>query len=197
MLTLWDLVTTPETTKRPQRARSSPPAQGVPTAVRRLHRTGEAADRYERMTREMLRRYTVRVRKWRSSMSGCAWQVYYADGSISNLIESPRPRGPVSAAIFLHEIGHHAIGLGRFKPRCFEEYCAWAYSIAQMREWRVNITPRVHDRVRLSLEYAVAKAARRGLRTLAEPLVEYLDSVEDVAQAERVLTKFGDRLAKV
>ena len=60
----------------------------------------------------------VGVRKWRSSMSGVAWQVTYRDGTVARLIESPRPRGPVSAAIFLHEIGHHAIGLGRFRPRC-------------------------------------------------------------------------------
>ena len=38
----------------------------------------------------------------------------------------------MSAAIFCHEIGHHAIGFTRYKPRCLEEYHAWAWSFAEM-----------------------------------------------------------------
>ncbi len=126
------------------------------------------------MARHMLREHGVRVRKWRSSSSGVAWQVRYADGSISRLIESPRPRGPVSAAIFLHEIGHHAIGFDRYKPRCLEEYHAWMYSLGQMERWDITITERVRDRVHDSLHYAVLKARRRGLKRLPHELEPYL-----------------------
>ena len=122
----------------------------------------------------MLDEHRVRVRKWRSGMSGVAWQVTYRDGTISRLIESPRPKGPMSAAIFLHEIGHHAIGLGRYRPRCLEEYHAWMYSLEQMRRWDLNITDNVHARVRESLTYAVDKAQRRGLAHLPKELTDAL-----------------------
>ena len=73
--TLWDLLKPERLVKPQRRARPQRPTM---------------ADRYERMTREMLARYDVRVRKWRSSMSGVAWQVIYADGRVSRLIESPQ-----------------------------------------------------------------------------------------------------------
>lgn len=139
----------------------------------------------------MLARHGVRVRKWRTAMSGCAWTVSYADGRTSRLIESPRPRGPVSAAIFLHEVGHHVIGLGRFKPRCLEEYYAWAYSIAQLRAWGVAITPRVLERVRLSLEYAVGKAARRGMKAIPAELTAYRAVARDPEAAVLMLVASG------
>ncbi|MEO0630930.1 MAG: hypothetical protein AAFY46_09410 [Planctomycetota bacterium] len=125
------------------------------------------------MTRLMLKEHGVRVRKWRSSSSGVAWQVTYGDGTVSRLIESPRPRGPISAAIFLHEIGHHAIGFNRYKPRCLEEYHAWMFALEQMRHWGLNITDRVHERVHDSLHYAVAKARRRGLQRLPAELEQF------------------------
>lgn len=134
------------------------------------------ADRYERMTRECLAEYGVRVRKWRSSMSGCAWEVYYNDGRRSRLIESPKPKGPMSAAIFLHEIGHHAIGLGAYKPRCLEEYYAWAWSLAEMERRGLNVTDAVRKRMRDSLVYAVDKAKRRGLKRVPPELVEVISS---------------------
>lgn len=130
--------------------------------------------RYDEMTTHMLREHGVRVRKWRSSSSGVAWQVRYRDGTVSRLIESPRPRGPISAAIFLHEIGHHAIGFDRYKPRCLEEYHAWMYSLEQMARWDLNVTDRVRERVHDSLHYAIQKAVRRGLKQLPAELEPYI-----------------------
>ena len=121
----------------------------------------------------MLAEHRVRVRKWRSSSSGVAWQVTYRDGTVSRLIESPRPRGPISAAIFLHEIGHHAIGFDRYKPRCLEEYHAWMYSLQQMEAWEISITDRVRERVHDSLYYAICKARWRGLKKLPAELAPY------------------------
>lgn len=131
-------------------------------------------DRYERITREMLSRYNVRVRKWRSSMSGVAWEVHYEDGRVSRLIEAPRPRGPMSAAVFLHEIGHHAIGFRRYRPRCLEEYHAWRFALEQMEELGLNVTDAVRARMHESLHYAVSKAARRGLKRLPTELMPYI-----------------------
>ncbi len=121
------------------------------------------AQRYDEMTRSMLGEYGIRVRKWRSSMSGVAWQVTYQDGTVARLIESPRPRGPMSAAVFLHEVGHHAIGFRTYSPRCLEEYHAWAFALSQMERWDLNITDAVRRRMHASLTYALHKAQRRGL----------------------------------
>jgi len=191
-LTLWDVITGrgdrrkqrragPKTDQAPPRrsdgtaARLKPPA---PKRPRQTHRqppkAGTMAARYAAIEREMLARYQVRVRKWRSSTSGVAWAITYADGSVSRLIESPRPRGPMSCAVFLHEIGHHAIGLGHCKPRCLEEYRAWCFALDTMCEHGLNVTEAVERRMYLALCYAVHKARRRGLRRLPSDLARYL-----------------------
>jgi hypothetical protein len=130
-------------------------------------------DKYDAMTRDMLAKYGVRVRRWRTAMSGIAWELRYHDGRTARLIESPRPKGPMSAAIFLHEIGHHAIGFNTYKPRCREEYYAWAFAIEQMEKLGLNITDGVRRRMHDSLHYAVMKAKRRGLREVPEELEAY------------------------
>ncbi|NRA57310.1 MAG: hypothetical protein HRU13_04230 [Phycisphaerales bacterium] len=168
MLTLWDLI--PVKPKRPPRPR--PPARR-PVEVKPTPRTRPATERYEAVARAMLAKYGIRVRKWRSNTSGVAWQVTYADGTVSRLIEAPRPRGPISVAVFLHEVGHHAIGLGTYKPRCLEEYHAWLFALQQMHAHGLNITPKVHERVDYALRYAVAKARRRGIKALPIELVPF------------------------
>lgn len=181
MLTLWDLIRPARRKNPPARNGQRPtpptaaPAQPAPTKQRAPARNGHSAmrARYDELTRDMLARHGVRVRRWRSSMTGIAWQVYYRDGSVSRLIEAPRPRGPMSAAVFLHEIGHHAIGFATYKPRCLEEYHAWRWAIETMRDNRLNVTDAVLRRMHESLHYAVAKARRRGLRSLPPELLPY------------------------
>lgn len=172
MLTLWDLLKPARKPKpRPEPRRA--PVVRTETATK--PRSSPMADKYERVTRDMLRAYGVRVRKWRTSMSGCAWEVHGSDGSVGRLIESPRPKGPMSAAVFLHEIGHHAIGFNRYRPRCLEEYHAWAFAIEQMERLDLNVTDNVRKRMHNSLHYAVAKAARRGLKRLPAELLPYVE----------------------
>ena len=130
--------------------------------------------RYAEVTELMLRTYGVRVRKWRTSMSGVAWCVMYRDGSIARLIESPKPKGPMSMAVFLHEIGHHAIGFNVYSPRCLEEYHAWEFSIKAMKDHGLNITEQVEKRRRRSLEYAVGKACRRGIKQIPSELEQFI-----------------------
>lgn len=174
-LTLWDLLPTRRLKQFKARPARRPQAPVVSKQAKtKKHPTGMQL-RYEQVTREMLAKYGVRVRKWRTSMSGVAWQVTYQDGTVSKLIESPKPKGPMSAAIFLHEIGHHAIGFGTYKPRCLEEYYAWKFSIDTMRELDLNVTDRVLERMHDSLNYAIEKAARRGLRRLPSELVPYVN----------------------
>jgi hypothetical protein len=107
-------------------------------------------------------------------MSGCAWQIYYADGKTLNWIESPYPKTPISLAIFLHEVGHHVIGFDTYKKRCEEEYHVWVWAIDQMRELGVVPDERVWRRFDLSMQYAVDKAVRRRIKELPEILHRFL-----------------------
>ena len=128
---------------------------------------------YSRIIRLMKDRYAVRVRKWRRSMSGCAWRVSYGDGRSINWVEAPLPRTALSLAIFMHEIGHHAIGFEKFKKRCEEEYHVWQWAIEQMQKLGVEPDEKVRRRFELSMRYAVSKAMRRGLKDLPPALVRF------------------------
>lgn len=190
MLTLWDLIKHRPKSRKAQRtkenSRRAGIAQGHPTPSKSQ---GKMALRYEEMTRSMLAEYGVRVRKWRTSMSGVAWQVTYHDGSVARLIEAPRPRGPMSAAVFLHEIGHHAIGFRTYSPRCLEEYHAWAFALEQMHRWDLNVTESVHRRMHASLSYAVHKALRRGLLNLPPELIPFQNPPAPRAAAPKTLVQ--------
>lgn len=162
--------TTPSGTPR----RASPPKRDTKTATTATPSASMQA-KYDAVVATMLAAHNVRVRKWRTSMSGVAWQVTYRDGSIKKLIESPKPKGPMSVAVFLHEIGHHAIGFNVYKPRCLEEYHAWAFAIEQMQTHGLNITDAVRRRMARSLHYAVAKAGRRGIKSIPAELAPYIE----------------------
>ena len=129
--------------------------------------------KYDAIVEQMKQTYGFRIRKWRSSMSGCAWELKDRQGNISRLVESPYPKGPMSCAIFLHEVGHHAIGFHVYKPRCLEEYYAWAWSIEAMKANGVRVTDGVLKRQDDSLRYALAKALRRGLKKIPLELMKY------------------------
>ena len=131
---------------------------------------------YSPIVEAMKSRYDLRVRKWRRTMSGCAWRVYYHDGRVINWIEAPVPRTPISLAIFLHEVGHHVIGFHTYKKRCEEEYHAWLWAIAQMRRLGVEPDAKVHRRFHASMQYAVGKAMRRGIRELPELLQQFAEA---------------------
>lgn len=158
-----------------QRVASSATATLVePKRGRREGRGATMQERYDALVEEMKALHNVRVRKWRKSSSGVAWLIRYHNGSTVRLIESPYPRGPMSCAIFMHEIGHHAIGLGVYKPRCLEEYHVWVWALREMRERGFNVTPAVEKRFHDSMKYAVRKAMRRGLAAVPEELAAYL-----------------------
>ncbi len=167
---LWDLLTKPARGGKTLRRKNSRPEPGPPDrSVKPMQQ------RYDRLVTEMKKAFGVRIRKWRSGMTGCAWEVHYANGGISRLVESPYPKGPMSCAIFLHEIGHHAIGFGTYKPRCLEEYHAWKWSLDAMREKGFNVTANVEKRMAESLQYALDKARRRGLKRIPEELLPYVN----------------------
>src|SRR5437588_4913095 len=128
---------------------------------------------FARIVKQMKSRYRLRVRKWRRNMSGCAWRVSYGNGRSTNWIEAPYPKTPISLAIFLHEVGHHVVGFDRFKRRCEEEYHVWQWALAAMRKFGVEPDEKVMSRFHLSMQYAVSKALRRGIKTLPPALLEF------------------------
>ncbi len=155
----------------PRRKRNPQPAK---SRVKRESPKAKRQARYDALVVDMKSAHGFRVRAWRRAMSGCAWEVVYRDGRRQRMLESPYPKSPLSCAIFLHEVGHHAIGLGAVRPRCLEELRAWQWSLATMEALDLEIDDRVRERVRRSMEYAVAKAARRGIKELPSELAPYL-----------------------
>jgi len=129
---------------------------------------------FSRIVKQMKDRYRLRVRRWRTQMSGCAWSVFYHDGRRVNWIESPYPKTPISLSIFLHEVGHHAVGFKKYKLRCEEEYHVWQWAFRQMR--RLGVTPdaKVARRFDRSMQYVVQMALRQGTRSLPQPLQKYI-----------------------
>ena len=119
-------------------------------------------------------RHDIRIKKWRRSMSGCAWRVYHHDGRVVNWVEAPLPRTPISLAIFLHEVGHHVIGFEKYKKRCEEEYYVWVWALREMERLGVVVDEKVRRRFDLSMQYAVGKALRRGLKQLPATLSQFV-----------------------
>ena len=158
MLSLWDLLVPP------------PPK---PKQIKKPSKARPIQAKYDAIVEQMKHTYGFQIRKWRTSMSGCAWELKDRQGNISRMVESPYPKGPMSCAIFLHEVGHHAIGFHTYKPRCLEEYYAWAWSLESMHANGIKVTNGVLKRRDDSLKYALAKALRRGLKRIPEELIPY------------------------
>ena len=122
--------------------------------------------RYDAVDVEMLSKYGLTVKRWRNSLSGVAIERTFRDGRVERTLESPYPTSPLRLAIFLHEVGHHVIGLGAFRPRCLEEFHAWRYAIDRMKELGLPTEGTVQRRFERSMRYAVSKSRRRGIRAL-------------------------------
>ena len=119
---------------------------------------------YSQLVDDVKKCYDVRVRKWRRSMSGCAWRVYYHDGRVINWIEAPIPRTPISLAIFLHEVGHHVIGFYRYRRRCEEEYHVWLWALRQIGKRNLALR-----------DAAIAEAERLRLVFVETPACSWAD----------------------
>jgi hypothetical protein len=128
----------------------------------RLPRSAQQRAAYSEMVAELKAQYKISIRKWRGRMSGVAYELTYRDGRIKRLITAPRPRSPVSAAIFLHEVGHHAVGFKRYSPRCLEEYYVWQWTFREMTARNIPVTQRVLRHYRRSLYHYVRMARRHG-----------------------------------
>lgn len=176
MLTLWDLIPRWKRSAEPS-ARSRDSLDPGLCSAEGTRRDGRISKRdlYRSMAEDVLSAHGIRVRRWRSSMTGMAWEARYRDGSSARMIEAPRPKGPMSAAVFLHEVGHHVIGLGRYRPRCLEEYHAWEWALKEMNRRGIAVTEAVQYRMHLSLAYAVSKAWRRGIRRLPAELTPFVN----------------------
>jgi hypothetical protein len=130
---------------------------------------------YLAMTSELKARYKISIRKWRRHMSGVAYELMYRDGRIKRLITAPRPRSPVSAAIFLHEVGHHAIGFRRYSPRCLEEFYVWQWAFREMASRNIPITARVLRHYHRSMHHYVRHARKHHPHHIPDHLHPFLN----------------------
>ncbi len=130
--------------------------------VRVVRANDLSADVYRSMVTELKARYKISIRRWHTRMSGVAYELKFRDGRIKRLIAAPRPCGPVSAAIFLHEVGHHAVGFHRYSPRCLEEYYAWQWAFREMNARNIPVNARVLRHYRRSMHHYVRSAQRHG-----------------------------------
>jgi hypothetical protein len=128
---------------------------------------------YLQVVQEMKTRYHVRVKRWRDDLSGSAWRAWYADGTQIAWIEAPLPADSLSLAVFLHEVGHHAVGFDRFRKRCEQEYHAWIWALDQMRQLGLEPDPQVRALFQRSIRFAVKKALARRIRALPLPLTQF------------------------
>ena len=147
-------------------------AAASPTVPESIRTLPTVTARYEALASWMVEAHGLRVRRWRRGTSGLAWEISRSRG-VERWIEAPYPKGPVSCAVFLHEVGHHSIGLGKVAPRCLEEFHAWRWAIEGMEAAGIPVAESVTKRMHASLRYAVAKAERRGLRVLPPELAPY------------------------
>ena len=156
--------------------------KNYPTAPQKYYRviktggsaTAERRRFYDALVAQMKNEYGIAIRKWRRSMSGVAYELHYNNGEIKRMVAAPRPRSPVSACIFLHEVGHHAVGFRKFRPRCLEEYHVWQWAFEQMRRRDIPIDEHVRRHYRRSMQHYVRLAKKRGLKSLPSQLEEFV-----------------------
>ncbi len=152
-----------------------PPADTprMPKPPRGIDHDRPSQRRYDAVVSHMLAAHGLAVRRWRNSLSGVAVERTYRDGRVERTIESPYPTSPLRLAIFLHEVGHHVLGLGVHKPRCLEEFLAWRFAIDRMNEMGFPTEGSVARRFDRSMRYAVAKSRRRGIRALPREVARF------------------------
>lgn len=169
MRSLFDVILNPRRKQQP-RLRLKQSGKRVVSIQSTTREETEALPKYEHMKDTLLAENGITVQKWRTNMSGVAILAVGSRGERYKLLESPYPRGPVSAAVFCHEVSHHILGVGSIKPRCLEELAAWDGAIELMERFGIRVTERVLDRRERSLRYAVYKARRSGLKSLPSQL---------------------------
>ena len=138
------------------------PVRRGSTRLRSRGGSGARFEVYDQLVADLKARYKISIRKWRKHMSGVAYELKYRDGRIKRLITAPRPRSPVSASIFLHEVGHHAVGFHRYSPRCLEEYYVWQWALREMTVRSIPVDAAVLRHYRRSMHHYVRLAMKRG-----------------------------------
>jgi len=128
---------------------------------------------FDAMVRELKAQYKISIRRWRRQMSGVAYELTFRDGTIKRVVTAPRPKTSVSASIFLHEVGHHAVGFKRYDSRCLEEFYAWQWAFREMRARGIEIDERVLRHYRRSMYHYVRMAKRRGHHHVPHELEQF------------------------
>lgn len=126
----------------------------------------EQTNPYQTAAEILLRESGCTVRKWRKNATGTAYT-----SSADWGIESPEPRGPISFAVFAHEVGHQMLHRHNSAPRWQEELEAWEYAVDQFSRFQLDAKG-VRERMVRSLRYAAAKTSKRCSAETARALLD-------------------------
>lgn len=97
-------------------------------------------------------------------------------------IEVPEPRGPVSYATFVHEIGHQVLHRRRrVRPRWLEEQEAWSYALDSFLRFDLPGVEKATADARGAMAYSFSKALRRGTAIEEEGVASWAREALDVA----------------
>lgn len=115
----------------------------------------------------LLQQSSCTVRRYRTSMTGRAFTRADDWG-----IEAPEPKGPISFAVFAHEIGHQMLHREGRRSRWLEEVEAWEYALAQFERFDLPGQEKAQADAAKSLVYAAAKANRRCSPETAQAILD-------------------------
>lgn len=105
--------------------------------------------------------FGLQVTRWLSVLRGKAIKVSFRwGGGVRYRLHVPRSRGPLAAAIFLHEVGHCVVGFTG-EPRVMEELRAWLWAFDALKRLNLPIPEVVVKRYHASMRYEVRRAMRR------------------------------------
>jgi hypothetical protein len=125
------------------------------------------AEAYERAAAALLASSGCTVRRYRTKTTGTAYTTSDDWG-----IEVPRPRGPVSFAVFAHEVAHQLLHRSNSKPRWLEEIEAWEFALDCFPRFELSGVERARRDAARSLRYAFLKAGRRAKPETVATMVE-------------------------
>lgn len=127
-------------------------------------------NRYEAIGQSYLDNYNITL-----NVNSDCWKRPHAHADTRTICKMPLPRGRRSLFDFLHEVGHIVHPLGAKGLRAQVEHYATTWAIAEMRKLGIPVSRKQMVEYREYIETALARAKRRGLKTIPSDVKKYDD----------------------
>lgn len=112
---------------------------------------------YSDLINNLMKENNIKLKGYKTNLTGVA----YPD---ERSIIIPKPTTKLRLSICLHEVGHIVLNHNNKKKRYIEEKEAWDFALNYMKKEKIPITKKVRIRRKESINYAIGKAMRRGLK---------------------------------